>query len=168
MEHNAIVAAFLRILEYQSSVLFMTTNLADLVDDAVASRCVARIDYKRPGVTQQQEIWQVLNDVNETGLTASQLEEIVTAHDNLTGRDIKQLLKLASLVSANHGTPITPGTIKFVSQFQPTKRELSSADGGEGGWFTEFHGAFDDDEEPAVELSQREAVAKIAIAQGQG
>ncbi len=150
MEHNAIVASFLRVLEYQSSVLFMTTNLPDLVDDAIASRCVARIDYQRPGVTQQQEIWQVLNEVNDTGLTASQLEEIVAVHDNLTGRDIKQLLKLASLVSANHGTPITPGTIDFVSQFQPTKRELSSAEGGEGGFFTEFHGAFDGEEEPVV------------------
>ena len=150
MEHNAIVASFLRVLEYQSSVLFMTTNLPDLVDDAIASRCVARIDYKRPGMTQQQEIWQVLNEVNETGLTASQLEKIVAVHDNLTGRDIKQLLKLASLVSANHGTPITPETIKFVSQFQPTKRELSSSEGGEGGFFTEFHGAFDEEEEPAV------------------
>ena len=111
MEHNAIVASFLRVLEYQSSVLFMTTNLAKIVDDAIASRCIAWIDYVAPAPEQQIEIWCVLNEVNQAGLTKSVIKAIVKKHDRLTGRDIKQLLKLAGLVSANDGEPITAGTI---------------------------------------------------------
>lgn len=121
MEHNAIVASFLRVLEYQTSVLFMTTNLAKLVDDAIASRCIARIDYKVPDVGFQEQIWHVLSDLNEAHLSDEQIHQIVLQHDDLTGRDIKQLLKLASLVSANQGEEITPETINFVSQFRPTK-----------------------------------------------
>ena len=125
MEHNAIVAAFLRVLEYQTSTLFMTTNLADLVDDAIASRCVARIDYNVPDQEQQADIWAVMNEVNQTGLSPEEIGQIVQRHPELTGRDIKQLVKLASLVSANHGGAVTPETVDFVSQFQPTKQTNS-------------------------------------------
>lgn len=121
MDHNAIVAAFLRILEYQTSVLFMTTNLPDQVDDAIASRCVARIDYDVPDLDQQERIWKVLNKANETGLCDEDITLIALKHDTLTGRDIKQLLKLASLVAQKRDEAITPETIDFVSQFRPTR-----------------------------------------------
>lgn len=48
LTQNAVVATFLRVLEYYSGILFFTTNRADLVDDAIASRCIARIDYRIP------------------------------------------------------------------------------------------------------------------------
>ncbi len=131
MEHNAIVASFLRVLEYQTSVLFMTTNLAESVDDAIASRCVARIDYQTPTFDQQKEIWRVLNQVNNAGLTPQNIRVIAKAHPNLTGRDIKQLIKLAGLVAANHKQKIQPSTIDFVAQFQPTRqRDATSASSG--------------------------------------
>jgi hypothetical protein len=43
IEHNAVVAAFLRTLEYFHGLLFMTTNRSDDIDDAILSRCVAII-----------------------------------------------------------------------------------------------------------------------------
>ena len=46
IQQNAIVGVFLRVLEYYSGVMFLTTNRAELVDDAIASRCLARIDYQ--------------------------------------------------------------------------------------------------------------------------
>src|SRR3546814_2642760 len=39
LEHNAIVAEFLRTLEYFNGLLFMTTNRINDVDDAILSRC---------------------------------------------------------------------------------------------------------------------------------
>ncbi len=121
MEHNAIVAAFLRVLEYQTSVLFMTTNLPETVDDAIASRCIARIDYDVPSKGEQTKIWWVLNKVNETGLSAKTVNAIVEKYPDLTGRDIKQVLKLASFVSDSQGGVIDMDTIDFVSQFRPTR-----------------------------------------------
>ena len=45
LAQNAIVAAFLRVLENHTSTVFLTTNRIGMVDDAIASRCLARIDY---------------------------------------------------------------------------------------------------------------------------
>lgn len=112
IQQNAIVAAFLRILEHHTAALFMTTNRSDMVDDAIASRCIARIDYDMPSVADQVEIWEVLNELNATGLDPVQIGEIVRVHSNLSGRDIKQLLKLATLWVASRGgrSPRRPST----------------------------------------------------------
>lgn len=120
MEHNAIVAAFLRILEYQTSIMFMTTNLAKQTDDAIVSRCIARIDYDCPDKIDQTLIWRILANLNNVKLTDAAIFQIVTNHPHLAGRDIKQLLKLAVLHTAKTGETITPEVIKFVSRFQPT------------------------------------------------
>ena len=90
--------------------------------DAIISRCIARIDYDPPSVENQRKIWQVLDRINGTGLTEGQIGDIVLENDDLTGRDIKQLLKLASLWTGNQGGKVTPETIGFVRRFLPTKR----------------------------------------------
>ena len=118
---NAIVAAFLRTLESHQATVFLTTNYGDTVDDAIASRCLARISYTRPSPEAQRHIWEILNRLNQTGLSSDQMDQINQNHPDLTGRDIKQLLKLGSIWSANHDTPLTPDTITFVQQFQPTR-----------------------------------------------
>jgi hypothetical protein len=126
MEHNAIVASILRVMEYQSSVLFMTTNLPKTTDDAILSRCIARINYDKPTRDEQREIWHVLAEINNVSLTWSAIRTFVERHPHLTGRDIKQLLKLAVLHVAKDGGDVTPDVIDFVAQFQPT----IGADGG--------------------------------------
>lgn len=120
MEHNAIVASILRVLEYQTSILFMTTNRASIVDDAIISRCIARMDYKAPNEKDQFDIWRVLADLNDIKLESQTIAECVKRHPKLVGRDIKQLLKLAVLHVAKDSKDITPDIIDFVSQFQPT------------------------------------------------
>ena len=64
IHQNAIVAAFLRVLENHTATIFMTTNRLESVDDAVASRCLARIDYKVPDTDAQKRIWEVLSGLN--------------------------------------------------------------------------------------------------------
>lgn len=122
INQNAIVGVFLRILEYHSSILFMTTNRPDIVDDAIASRCVARIDYKYPDKDQQKQIWRILSDVSEIKLKQEIIEEFVKDHD-YCGRDIKNLLKLANLRAKSQGKEIELDHIKFVTRFNPTISE---------------------------------------------
>ncbi len=121
LTRNAIVAAFLRILERHTATIFLTTNHARQVDDAVTSRCIARIDYQPPGAEDQKAIWRVLDQLNGTGLAGEDIEAIVERHDDLTGRDIKQLLKLAAIWSSSHHRPVTPAAIDYVRQFLPTR-----------------------------------------------
>lgn len=115
---NAIVGVFLRVLEYQDSVMFLTTNRPDDVDDAICSRCVARLPYPKPSRTDQRRIWRVLADTAKVALPDPVLDAVLRKHHDLTGRDIKNVLKLAHLL--RRGKPLTPEAVTFARQFQPT------------------------------------------------
>ena len=128
IHQNAIVAAFLRVLENHTenhtATIFMTTNRLEGVDDAVASRCLARIDYEMPTAENQQRIWQVLSELNGVFFYSKgcshrkpgdrvrcicddhAIERIVGRHDDLSGRDIKQLLKPESTEGGPWGQPL--------------------------------------------------------------
>jgi hypothetical protein len=121
LQQNAIVGVFLRTLEYYGGVLFMTTNRSDLVDDAVASRCVARVDYKAPGEKLLAEVWEVLALQSETLLSKKVIADAVKAWPEMTGRDVKNMLKLAMLMSSGLGKAIDWDMLKYVKQFKPTK-----------------------------------------------
>lgn len=120
LQQNAIVGVFLRVLEYFGGVLFLTTNRSELVDDAIASRCIARLDYKVPTPEDQHKIWVALSQVSGITLPEKVIAEVVKDNPARSGRDVKNLLKLASLVSASRKKPITADSIKFVEQFKPT------------------------------------------------
>lgn len=120
LQQNAIVGVFLRVLEYYKGVLFMTTNRSDLVDDAIASRCIARIDYKAPAKADQGRIWTVLSKNAGIEIAPAVIEQIVERYPDLTGRDVKNLLKLAKLVSDSRECDITLEVIRFVKRFKPT------------------------------------------------
>ena len=125
LTQNAIVGVFLRTLEYYNGVMFLTTNRADLVDDAIASRCIARIDYLIPKKDDQKKIWKILAETTGAKLSESELDQILQDNPDLSGRDIKNLMKLALMVGAGKGDAITAKTIKYVKQFKPTKEEKS-------------------------------------------
>lgn len=117
---NAIVGVFLRVLEYHASVLFLTTNRADLVDDAIASRCVARIDYKYPTEEDQRKIWRVLADASGVKISSETIKAFAEKHPKISGRDVKNLIKLAGLISSVEGKPIDVSVLEYVMQFKPT------------------------------------------------
>lgn len=121
LQQNAIVGVFLRVLEYHAGVLFLTTNRADLVDDAILSRCTARIKYDVPSIEDQARIWDIIAKANETMLGKTVIQNIVAAFPRLSGRDIKNLLKLA-LMSRPDG-PIDVDLIAEVKEFKPTSEE---------------------------------------------
>lgn len=118
---NAIVGVFLRVLEYQGNVLFLTTNRPDDVDDAVASRCIARLDYKKPSPEDQKKIWRVLADASKVKLCDKTIDQIVSRSEGISGRDVKNLLKLASLLARSESKEITPDMVEFAKKFKPTK-----------------------------------------------
>lgn len=94
MDHNAVVAAFLRTLEYFHGLLFLTTNRGDDVDDAIASRMVATFRYELPDEEQSTQIWTILSKQFGIVLSEKMIAQLVKHFDKASGRDIKQLLKL--------------------------------------------------------------------------
>lgn len=119
---NAIVGVFLRVMEYYRGVMFMTTNRPEMVDDAIASRCVARLNYDLPTREEQARIWRIQASLNGATLAPKELEAIVKAHSDCTGRDIKNLMKLALLYAEakQQNAIVTAKTIHFVKRFKPT------------------------------------------------
>lgn len=133
IEQNAIVGVFLRVLEYYQGVLFLTSNRADSIDDAVASRCLARLTYDLPTIEDQFKIWKTL--AATMGLVAPDegIRAVVAAVGTsvegvthsaakgiLSGRDVRNLLQLGSLFASATGQPISVDAIKFARKFQPT------------------------------------------------
>lgn len=106
---NAICAEFLRTLEYFNGLLFMTTNRADNIDDAIISRCAAIIDYLVPSKDDAVKIWRVLArqmGVNEE-LTPPLLDELVRGLPEASPRDMKMLLRLTVRMAIAKGEPLS-------------------------------------------------------------
>lgn len=120
INQNAIVGAFLRVLEYYSGVLFMTTNRETSVDDAIISRCTAQVKYSIPTPEGQAKIWRILADVSGIKLPDSEVKKFVKRHPAISGRDVKGLLKLANMISVREKKPITCESIQNVMRFKPT------------------------------------------------
>jgi hypothetical protein len=120
LHQNAIVGVFLRVLEYQSGVLFLTTNRGDLVDDAILSRCTVQIPYRIPQPEDQMRIWKEIAHSNNIHLTVSQVLDIVQAHSDLSGRDIKNLFKLMMMVYGTSGEGFTPAAVAEMRIYKAT------------------------------------------------
>ncbi|MDB6086638.1 MAG: family ATPase [Gammaproteobacteria bacterium] len=96
LEHNAIVAEFLRTLEYFNGLLFMTTNRIGDVDDAILSRCIATIQYETPPKSDAIRLWKLLAEQFGADLSDDLIEALTIAYPTASGRDIKELLKLTT------------------------------------------------------------------------
>lgn len=94
LQHNAVIATFLRTLEYFHGLLFLTTNRIGDVDDAIASRMVATFKYETPDHDSAVQIWAILAQQFGIPLTEKTIEQLVKQFPKASGRDIKQLLKL--------------------------------------------------------------------------
>jgi len=118
IDHNAVVAAFLRTLEYFSGLLFMTTNRSQDVDDAIASRCIATIIYEPPKAEDAKRIWQVLSTQFQFSLNDQLVDDLASHFKDISGRDIKELLKLTAKWCRQKNVPPTLEVFRSCSQFR--------------------------------------------------
>ena len=122
IKQNAIVAAFLRTLEYFNGLLFMTTNRSEDVDDAIASRCIAEIKYTYPTKENLTKIWQVLSKQFNIDLSLESISEFVEYLPSISGRDVKELLKLMGRYSIVRKVPVDLALLKMLAQFRGIKK----------------------------------------------
>lgn len=117
---NAIVGVFLRTLEYYDGVLFLTTNRSDLVDDAISSRCIARIDYTAPDRDLARKIWHGISRVSGHEMSDELIEQLLSEFPGVSGRDIKNLIKLGGIVARFRSEPISIEHLRFARKFKAT------------------------------------------------
>jgi hypothetical protein len=118
LEHNAIVAEFLRTLEYFNGLLFMTTNRIDDVDDAILSRCIATIQYEVPPKDDAIRLWQSLSAQFNADMSDELIEKLTTTYSQASGRDIKELLKLTSKFCRAKKIPFSEDAFKQCAVFR--------------------------------------------------
>lgn len=118
IEQNAIVAEFLRVLEYFDGLLFMTTNRPDSIDEAIISRAAAIIHYEVPGPVDRARIWEVMFTNYGQDVSGELIADLVDLFPKIAPRDIKMLLRLALRISTFHGSGITVETFRRCAMFR--------------------------------------------------
>ncbi len=121
LQHNAIVAEFLRTLEYFKGLLFMTTNRIEDVDDAILSRCIATIQYEVPPKEDAMRLWTSLSTQFHADLSDELIDKLSDIYAKCSGRDIKELLKLTSKYCKSKQIPFSEDTFRQCAIFRGIK-----------------------------------------------
>ncbi|KAI0415498.1 P-loop containing nucleoside triphosphate hydrolase protein [Xylaria grammica] len=100
LERNALVAVFLRVLEYYRGVLFLTTNQIDSFDPAFLSRIHININFPKLEPAARKLIWSSFLEMSplENGISSTELDRIATQYV-MNGRQIKNAIKTAQLLA---------------------------------------------------------------------
>ncbi|KAJ6576099.1 P-loop containing nucleoside triphosphate hydrolase protein [Mycena vulgaris] len=98
VDRNAMVAVFLRQLEYFQGILFLTTNRVKQFDAAFQSRIHLSLRYNDLSRVEKEQLWRAFWEKTRTAesahnLSVQQLEALSSR--NLNGRQIKNIVKLA-------------------------------------------------------------------------
>ena len=96
LDRSAIVGIFLRLLDYYRGLLFLTTNRADALDDAVLSRVMLKLDYPPLDAATRTLVWNTLFDF--AGLTLADCDFSELGAIELNGRQIRNLTRLACIL----------------------------------------------------------------------
>lgn len=118
LQHNAIVAEFLRTLEYFKGLLFMTTNRVGDVDDAILSRCIATIKYEVPPKVDAMRLWKSLATQFHADLSDELIDSLSNIYAKCSGRDIKELLKLTSKYCKSKQIPFSEEAFRQCAVFR--------------------------------------------------
>lgn len=98
LTRNALVAVFLRRLEYYTGILFLTTNRVASFDDAFKSRIHVPLQFPPLSEESRRTIWLQFCEQVDTKLDADDLRRL--AQLELNGRQIKNIVKTANSLAS--------------------------------------------------------------------
>ena len=96
LERSAIVGGFLRLLDYYQGILFLTTNRPEVLDHAVRSRVMLRLDYPDLDAAGRAVVWRTMLEAAGLELAEGSVEQL--AQTNVNGRQIRNLTRLAKIL----------------------------------------------------------------------
>lgn len=129
IEQNAIVAEFLRTLEYFRGLMFMTTNRPSDIDEAIVSRCAAIIDYQPPCPVDARKIWKVMATQFQAEISDALLDELLALFPDIAPRDIKMLLRLVLRVAEKEAKALDVEMFRRCAMFRAVKMATAPQDG---------------------------------------
>lgn len=99
---NALVAVFLRELEYFSGIVFLTTNRVETFDLAMKSRIHLALEYSPPDIEIRRQVWmKLLSEVPEETMGIDDIDDMVEniLMEKLNGREISNTLNTARTIA---------------------------------------------------------------------
>jgi SpoVK/Ycf46/Vps4 family AAA+-type ATPase len=97
LERSAIVGIFLRLLDYYRGLLFLTTNRPEVLDEAVLSRVMLKLNYPHLVPETRAKIWNTMFAV--AGLRGEGWAFDKIAQLDLNGRQIRNITRLAKILN---------------------------------------------------------------------
>ncbi|KAF2001125.1 ATPase [Amniculicola lignicola CBS 123094] len=128
LERNKLISIFLRVLEYYEGILFLTTNRVDNIDATFQSRIHVSLAYPDLTMSSRRVIWE--NFLNAMGVLegsadwkGEDLDELSKVQ--LNGRQIKNVLKSAALLSARKKQPLGRKYVDMVLAIEKRRPEVA-------------------------------------------
>jgi AAA+ superfamily predicted ATPase len=130
MHRNAMVSVFLRVLEYYSGILFLTTNRVTTFDDAFKSRIHIPIRYTDLTVESRKQIWRNFCGMVPGGVDVDERGLATLAENDLNGRQIKNAIKAAESLAAFDGAKLDLKQLLQITKIQAMfESDLTSLSG---------------------------------------
>ncbi|KAG5349826.1 hypothetical protein C0989_001714 [Termitomyces sp. Mn162] len=106
LERNAMVAVFLRHVEYYRGILFLTTNRVQAFDEAFLSRIHVALHFYELSQTSKEQVWTAFIGKLRVShsVTQEQIKELATR--NINGRQIKNAVRTAQSLAIGRGETI--------------------------------------------------------------
>jgi len=101
LKRNALVSAFLRVLEYHNGILILTSNRVGTFDEAFKSRIQLAIHYANLSLFQRTQVWgnfiRRLEKLGEENVDFDDLRDNVEglAKNQMNGRQIRNAITIA-------------------------------------------------------------------------
>ena len=136
LEKNAIVSVMLKLVEYFSGILFLTSNRIDSIDPAFKTRITLSLKYEQLDKVAREKIWNnLLLSSGVNAISNSINTSILASSFVLNGREIKNALRLALALAAEEGLnapshSILMETAAMVGPYQDDDSESSKKDTG--------------------------------------
>ncbi|KAK0638626.1 hypothetical protein B0T16DRAFT_421443 [Cercophora newfieldiana] len=117
MERNGLVSIFLRVLEYYSGILFMTTNRVQTFDDAFKSRIHVPLKYEDLPAESRLVVWRnFLARVDGNEVSGEEMKRL--AEGRLNGRQIKNVVRTAKSLASYKKKRLDYEQVKQVMEIQ--------------------------------------------------
>ncbi|KAK4239305.1 hypothetical protein C8A03DRAFT_43068 [Achaetomium macrosporum] len=130
LHRNAMVSVFLRVLEYYSGILFLTTNRVTTFDDAFKSRIHIPIRYTDLTVDSRKQIWRNFCRMVPGGVDIDEKGLATLAESDLNGRQIKNAVKAAESLASFDGAKLDLNQLLQITKIQAMfESDLTSLSG---------------------------------------
>lgn len=142
LERNAMVSVILKLVEYFSGILFLTSNRIDSLDPAFQTRITLALRYEELSLEARTKVWTnlMIKSGFQAALDEGTIDPVGLAKTVLNGREIKNALRLAMALAAEEEQPLTQDilleTVVIVTDYKSVIPSVGGEAAASGGWFS--------------------------------